>query len=131
MIARSWGRIVVVSSTAGLAAESPSDSAYTAGKHGVVGLVRAAALDLAPHGTTCNAVCPGWVRTEMAEASARAEAERRQISSDDVWAERAAGYAAGRVVEVDEITATILFLASPQASGISGEAIRVALGNQF
>jgi len=67
----------------------------------------------------------------MAEGSASAEAERRQISSDDVWAERAAGYAAGRVVEVDEITATILFLASPQASGISGEAIRVALGNQF
>jgi NAD(P)-dependent dehydrogenase (short-subunit alcohol dehydrogenase family) len=131
MISRRWGRVVVVSSTAGLAAESPSDSAYTAGKHGVIGLVRAAALDLAPYGTTCNAVCPGWVRTEMAEASARAAAGRRQISADDVWAERAAGYVAGRVVEVDEITATILFLAGPQASGISGEAIRVALGNQF
>jgi NAD(P)-dependent dehydrogenase (short-subunit alcohol dehydrogenase family) len=131
MIARRWGRIVVVSSTAGLAAESTSDTAYTAGKHGVIGLVRAAALDLAPYGTTCNAVCPGWVRTEMAEVSARAEAERRQISADEVWAERAQGYVAGRVVEVDEITATIRFLASPQASGISGEAIRVALGNQF
>ena len=131
MIARNWGRIVVVSSTAGLAAESPSDSAYTAGKHGVIGLVRAAALDLAPYGTTCNAVCPGWVRTEMAEVSARAQAERRGISTEDIWAERARGYVAGRVVEVDEITATILFLVSPQASGISGEAIRVALGSQF
>ncbi|HEY2441128.1 MAG TPA: SDR family oxidoreductase [Solirubrobacteraceae bacterium] len=131
MIARRWGRIVVVSSTAGLAAEGPSDTAYTAGKHGVIGLVRAAALDLAPHGTTCNAVCPGWVRTEMAEASARAEAERRQITPDEVWAERAQGYDAGRVVEVAEITGVIRFLASPQASGISGEAIRVALGNQF
>jgi NAD(P)-dependent dehydrogenase (short-subunit alcohol dehydrogenase family) len=131
MIARSWGRIVVVSSTAGLYAESPSDSAYTTGKHGVIGLVRAAALDLAPHGVTCNAVCPGWVRTEMADVSARVQAERRGISPEDVWAERAQTYAAGRVVEMDEITETILFLASPQASGISGEAIRVALGNLF
>ncbi len=131
MVARNRGRIVVVSSTAGLYAESPADTAYTAGKHGVIGLVRAAALDLAPHNTTCNAVCPGWVRTEMAESSARTQAERRQISVDEIWAERAGEYAAGRVVEIDEVTATILFLTSPQASGISGEAIRVALGNLF
>ncbi len=131
MVDRHWGRIVVVSSTAGLHAEGPADSAYTAGKHGVIGLVRAAALDLAAHGTTCNAVCPGWVRTAMAEASAGRHAERRGVSSDDIWAERAAGYAAGRVVDIDEVTAAILFLTSPQASGISGEAIRVALGNLF
>ncbi len=131
MVAHSWGRIVVVSSTAGLYAESPADSAYTAGTHGVIGLVRAAALDLAPHNTTCNAVCPGWVRTAMAEASAGHPAERRGVSRSDIWAERAAGYAAGRVVEVDEVTAAILFLTSQEASCISGEAIRVALGNLF
>jgi NAD(P)-dependent dehydrogenase (short-subunit alcohol dehydrogenase family) len=131
MISRRWGRVIVVSSTAGLAGEAPEETAYTAAKHGVIGLVRGAAIDLAPYATTCNAVCPGWVRTEMAETSARAEAERRGISADEVWAQRAAGYRAGRVVEVDEVAATILFLASPAASGISGEAIRVALGDQF
>jgi NAD(P)-dependent dehydrogenase (short-subunit alcohol dehydrogenase family) len=131
MMTRRWGRIIVVSSTAGLYAESPADTAYTAGKHGVIGLVRAAALDLAPHGVTCNAVCPGWVRTEMAETSARVQAERRNISVDDVWGERADQYRAGRVVEIDEVTEAILFLASPQASGISGEALRVALGDLF
>jgi NAD(P)-dependent dehydrogenase (short-subunit alcohol dehydrogenase family) len=67
----------------------------------------------------------------MAGASARAEAARRHISADEVWTERAGEYAAGRVVEVEEVTAAIRFLVSPQASGISGEAIRVALGNQF
>ena len=69
MVDRGWGRVVVVSSTAGLHA-SASEPAYDASKHGVIGLVRSAALDLAPHAVTCNAVLPGWVRTEMADRSA-------------------------------------------------------------
>lgn len=131
MVARGRGRIVVVSSTAGLHAEGPADTAYTAAKHGVIGLVRAAALDLAPHRVTCNAVCPGWVRTDMAERSARAQAERRGVTIPEIWAQRAAGYRAGRVVEVDEVAAAILFLCGERASGISGEAVRVALGDLF
>jgi NAD(P)-dependent dehydrogenase (short-subunit alcohol dehydrogenase family) len=70
-----WGRIVMVSSTSGEVG-SPSTSAYTASKHGLMGLMRSVAQDLGPHGATCNAVLPGWVRTEMAERSARIEAER-------------------------------------------------------
>jgi 3-hydroxybutyrate dehydrogenase len=131
MVAAHWGRIVVVSSTAGLAGEGPRESAYAASKHGVIGLVRAAALELAPYATTCNAICPGWVRTEMAETSARYQAQQRGITPEEVWAQRAAGYHAGRVVEIEEVVAAIMFLASPAASGISGEAIRVALGDQF
>ncbi|MFX8373917.1 SDR family NAD(P)-dependent oxidoreductase, partial [Acinetobacter baumannii] len=75
--------------TAGEKAER-SGSAYTASKHGVIGLARAVAQDAGPFGVTSNAVLPGWVRTAMAERSALAEAGRRGITVDKVWEERAA-----------------------------------------
>ena len=124
---RGWGRIVMVSSTSGELG-SPANSAYTASKHGLMGLMRAVAQDLGPFGVTCNAVLPGWVRTAMAERSARVEAESRGISVDQVWAERDAEYPVGRVVTAEEIAATITFLASEEASGINAEGITVALG---
>jgi len=101
---------------------------YCASKHGLLGLMRAAAVDLAPHGVTCNAVLPGWVRTPMAERSASKEALSRGIEADQLWAERAASYPAGRLVAAAEVANTISFLASEEASGVSGEAITVALG---
>ena len=122
-----WGRIVMVSSTSGEVG-SPSTSAYTASKHGLMGLMRSVAQDLGPHGATCNAVLPGWVRTEMAERSARIESERRSVTVEEVWAERAAAYPSNRVVTPEEIAGTVAFLASEQASGINGEGITVALG---
>ena len=122
-----WGRIVMVSSTSGEVG-SPSTSAYTASKHGLMGLMRSVAQDLGPHGATCNAVLPGWVRTEMAERSARIEAERRGVTVDEVWAERAAAYPSNRVVTPEEIAETVAFLASEEASGINGEGVTVALG---
>ncbi len=128
MVERGYGRLVYTSSTAGLVAEH-AGSAYTAAKHGLIGLMRAVALDAGPHGVTANAVLPGWVRTEMAERSARAEAEERSISSDQVWEERAAGYPPGRVATPQEVAEMIAFFASEESSGVSGEAIRVALGS--
>jgi len=122
-----WGRIVMVSSTSGEVG-SPSTSAYTASKHGLMGLMRSVAQDLGPHGATCNAVLPGWVRTEMAERSARIEAARRGVTVDEVWAERAAAYPSNRVVTPEEIAETVAFLASEEASGINGEGVTVALG---
>ena len=123
-----WGRIVMVSSTSGEKG-SPRTSAYTASKHGLMGLMRSVAQDLGPYGVTCNAVLPGWVRTEMAERSARIEAERRGLTAEEVWAERDAEYPVGRVVTADEIASTIAFLASDEASGVNGEGITVALGS--
>jgi NAD(P)-dependent dehydrogenase (short-subunit alcohol dehydrogenase family) len=128
MVERGYGRLVYTSSTAGLVAEH-AGSAYTAAKHGLIGLMRAVALDAGPHGVTANAVLPGWVRTEMAERSARAEAEERGISPDQVWEERAAGYPPGRVATPQEVAEMIAFFASEESSGVSGEAIRVALGS--
>jgi NAD(P)-dependent dehydrogenase (short-subunit alcohol dehydrogenase family) len=122
-----WGRIVMVSSTSGEVG-SPSTSAYTASKHGLMGLMRSVAQDLGPHGATCNAVLPGWVRTEMAERSARIEADRRGSTLEVVWAERAAAYPGNRVVTPEEVAEVIAFLASDAASGVNGEGVTVALG---
>ena len=127
MIQRRFGRIVYTSSTAGLIAE-PGASAYTTSKHGLLGLMRSVALEGGAHGITANAVLPGWVRTEMAERSARQEAKNRGLTTDQVWEERAALYPPGRVVTAREVAETIAFLASEESSGVSGEAIRVALG---
>lgn len=127
MCKRGFGRLVFTSSTAGEVAER-SGSAYTASKHGVIGLARAVAQDAAPFGVTSNAVLPGWVKTEMAERSARAEAERRGISVEEVWRERAALYPQNRVLQPREVAEVIAFLCSEAAGGVNGEAITVALG---
>ena len=128
MIQRRFGRIVYTSSTAGLIAE-PAGSAYTTSKHGLLGLMRSVAVDGGAYGVTSNAVLPGWVRTEMAERSARQEAKDRGITTDQVWEERAALYPPGRVATAREVAEVIAFLASDESSGVSGEAIRVALGS--
>jgi NAD(P)-dependent dehydrogenase (short-subunit alcohol dehydrogenase family) len=128
MIQRRFGRIIYTSSTAGLIAE-PAGSAYTSSKHALLGLMRSVAVDGGAYGVTSNAVLPGWVRTEMAERSARQEAKDRGITTDQVWEERAALYPPGRVATPLEVAEMIAFLASDESSGVSGEAIRVALGS--
>jgi NAD(P)-dependent dehydrogenase (short-subunit alcohol dehydrogenase family) len=127
MCTRGYGRVVFTSSTAGEKAER-SGSAYTASKHGLIGLARAVAQDAGPFGVTSNAVLPGWVRTAMAERSARTESERRGISVEEVWRERASIYPQNRVLEPREVAEVIAFLCSDAAGGVNGEAITVALG---
>jgi NAD(P)-dependent dehydrogenase (short-subunit alcohol dehydrogenase family) len=128
MTERGYGRVVYTSSTAGLIAE-PAGSAYNSSKHGLLGLMRSVAVDGGAFGVTSNAVLPGWVRTEMAERSADQEAKDRGMTVDAVWEERAALYPPGRVVTSEEVAETIAFLATEESSGVSGEAIRVALGS--
>src|SRR5687767_1452396 len=130
MCERGYGRIVFTSSTAGEKAER-SGSAYTASKHGLIGLARAVAQDAGPFGVTSNAVLPGWVRTAMAERSAQAESARRDISVEQVWSERAAIYPQNRVLEPREVAEVIAFLCSDAAGGVNGEAITVALGGMW
>ena len=127
MCTRGFGRLVFTSSTAGEKAER-SGSAYTASKHGVIGLARAVAQDAGPFGVTSNAVLPGWVRTAMAERSAQTEAERRGVSVEQVWDERAAIYPQKRVLDPIEVAQVIAFLCGDAAGGVNGEAITVALG---
>ncbi len=127
MVERQYGRVVYTSSTAALVAED-AGSAYNSSKSGLLGLMRSVAVDGGPYGITSNAVLPGWVRTEMAELSASAEANERDITTEQVWQERAALYPAGRVATPEEVAEMIAFLAAEESSGVSGEAIRVALG---
>src|SRR5947207_12683975 len=109
MCQRGFGRLVFTSSTAGEKAER-SGSAYTASKHGLIGLARAVAQDAGPFGVTSNAVLPGWVRTAMDERPAETEAERRGISVEQVWRERAGIYPQNRVVEPGGVAQGIAFL---------------------
>jgi NAD(P)-dependent dehydrogenase (short-subunit alcohol dehydrogenase family) len=128
MIDRCYGRLVFTSSMSARVAEF-AGSAYNSSKTGLLGLMRSVAQDAGPHGVTSNAVLPGWVRTEMAERSALAEAKERGITTDEVWAERAALYPPGRVVTPEEVAEVIAFLASEESSGVNGESIAVALGS--
>jgi NAD(P)-dependent dehydrogenase (short-subunit alcohol dehydrogenase family) len=127
MIERRFGRIVMVSSTAGQVG-GPAMSAYCASKAGLLGLMRSVAQDVGEFNVTCNAVLPGWVRTEMAERKAEQEAAQRGVTTDHIWAERASSYPSNRVLTPQEVAAVIGFLASDESSGTNGEAITVALG---
>ena len=129
MIDAGWGRIVMISSTAGEVG-APAMSAYCASKHGVIGLMRSVAADTIPHGVTCNAILPGWVRTTMADADAAAEARpppRRWTTCGR----------SGRPAMPPTRTRPqrdrrwVRFLASDDASGVNGEAITVALGSHW
>lgn len=127
MVDRGYGRCVYVSSTAGDVAEH-AGSAYNCSKHGLIGLARSVARDGGAHGITSNAVLPGWVHTEMADRSARAEADARGITPEQVWQERAALYEAGRVATPREVAETIAFLVNEEASGVSGQSVKVSMG---
>lgn len=130
MVERGYGRVVYTASTAARFAEH-AGCAYNSSKHGLLGLMRSVAQDAGAHGVTSNAVLPGWVRTEMAERSARAEAEKRGVSVQEIWQEREALYRPGRVVTPEEVAHVIAFLASEESSGVSGQAITVALGSEW
>ena len=129
MVEHHYGRVVYTSSTAGEVAEY-AGSAYNCSKHGLIGLMRSVSRDAGAYDVTSNAVLPGWVHTEMAQRSARAEAAERGISADEIWDERSAMYPAGRVATPREVAEMICFLASEESSGVSGEAIKVALGGE-
>ena len=127
MVKHRYGRVVYTSSTAALVAEH-AGSAYNCSKLGLVGLMRSVAQDGGAFNVTSNAVLPGWVRTEMAERSARAEAEAAGITAEEVWQQRAALYGPGRVATPREVAEMIAFLASEESSGVSAQAIAVSLG---
>jgi NAD(P)-dependent dehydrogenase (short-subunit alcohol dehydrogenase family) len=127
MVQRRSGRIVMVSSTAGEVG-GPSMAGYCSSKAGLLGLMRSVAQDVGPYGVTCNAVLPGWVRTEMAERKAWQEAADRGTTVEAIWEERAASYPPNRVLTPEEVAAVIAFLASEQSQALNGEAIRVAFG---
>jgi len=120
-----WGRIVNIASTHGLVA-STHKAAYVAAKHGLVGLTKVVGLEAAGSGVTCNAVCPGWVRTPLVEKQISDIAVQRSISQKEATKELLAEKQPTlEFVSPEQLGGTVAFLCSPAADQITGTAISV------
>ncbi|MCP4199213.1 MAG: SDR family oxidoreductase [Proteobacteria bacterium] len=124
------GRAVVVSSGLGKLGRA-GYGAYTASKHGVIGLVKCLAKELAPKRITVNAVCPGWVDTEMAKRDLVRTAEEEGTTFDQAKKAALEGIPLGRFVEADEVAKLICWLVSENAAAITGEAYNISCGEFF
>jgi NAD(P)-dependent dehydrogenase (short-subunit alcohol dehydrogenase family) len=122
MIERGDGRIVTVASTAGLRGARYT-AAYTAAKHAAVGLMRAVAAEVAGTGVTANAVCPGWVRTDMMRRAVERIAATTGRDEEQAEAALVGQMALGRALEPEEVASAVSFLASPEAAAINGQAL--------
>lgn len=121
------GRLIAMASTASLKGGA-TIPAYAAAKHGVLGLVRSVAQEVAKKGITCNAVCPGFVETDLAEAAISSVSKRFDLSREAALAEVVSGNPMGRLIAPDEVVAGVMFLASPAASMVNGHALSVSGG---
>ena len=128
MIARRRGRIVCVASIAARIGFRYT-AAYCASKHGVLGLVRSLALEVAERGVTVNAVCPGWTESDMAAAAIANIAAKTGRSEADARAELSAQSPQKRLLAAAEVAAAVGFLASDEAAGVTGQALCVDGGS--
>ena len=120
MKARGWGRIVNIASAHGVVA-SPFKAPYTASKHAVVGFSKAVALEVAEQGITCNALCPGYVRTPLVEKQVVDQAKVHNLPEDRVIREVIlAAQPTKQFVEADEVAAFTVFLCSEAARSVTG-----------
>lgn len=122
-----WGRLIAIASIAGLKGFAYA-SPYAAAKHGVVGLTRSIAMEIAKRPITANAICPGYIDTEMTERSIANIMAKTGRSEDQVLGVLTGRNPQGRLFTPAEITATALFLCGPGSDGINGEAIAISGG---
>jgi 3-hydroxybutyrate dehydrogenase len=122
---RDWGRIINIASAHGLVA-SPFKAAYVAAKHGVVGLTKVVALEVAETAITCNAICPGYVKTPLVDGQIKNQAAAHNMSQEQVIRDVIlASQPTKRFIEVDEVGELVLFLCSPAAASITGIALPI------
>jgi len=122
---RGWGRIINIASVNGLVA-STNRAAYIAAKHGVVGLTKAVALEMAENNITCNAICPGLTRTQLMEDQLERRAAEHGLSMEAAAVEHVAEkHPSKKYVTVEEITALAVFLCGDGAATITGAALPV------
>jgi NAD(P)-dependent dehydrogenase (short-subunit alcohol dehydrogenase family) len=127
MLEAGFGRVVNIASTAALKGY-PYVTAYVAAKHGLLGLTRALALEVAGRGVTINAVCPGFTETPLLDASVAALAARTGRDAAEACAALARHNPQGRLVRPEEVAAAVLFLCLPEAAAVNGAALPVSGG---
>ena len=127
MVERGFGRVVVVASVAAKVG-APYISAYAAAKHGVLGLVRSVAVEVATSGVTVNAVCPGWIGTDAAMRSLKVMADANGRSDSAELAAILANQAIPELLTPADLGGTFLFLGSPLAAALTGQALSVSHG---
>jgi NAD(P)-dependent dehydrogenase (short-subunit alcohol dehydrogenase family) len=124
MIERGWGRVINIASIAGKTG-APYVSAYAASKHGVLGLTRSLALEVAAQGITVNAICPGYVDTEMTSRGVENIVEKTGKSAGAALKMLEKMSPQNRLVTPEEVAALAVLLASEEGRGINGQAINV------
>ena len=122
MVKQGWGRVVNIASNAGVSGYGYT-AAYCAAKHAMVGMTRALAIDLARTGVTINAVCPGWVETQMLDDTVRRIADKTGRTIEEARAQLAAMSPQRRMIEPGEVAHATLMLCAPEARGIHGQTI--------
>jgi NAD(P)-dependent dehydrogenase (short-subunit alcohol dehydrogenase family) len=127
MLQAGWGRIINIASTAGLSGYAYV-AAYCAAKHGVIGLTRALALELATKGITVNAVCPGYTETDLLRQSIARVVAKTGRSEAQARAEFTRGNPQGRMVQPAEVADTVWWLCGEAAGAITGQSISVSGG---
>jgi ketoreductase len=130
MLQQKWGRIINMASTGGKQGVQLA-AAYTASKHGVVGLSKSLGLELAKSGVTVNAICPGFVETDLAKTARVNYAKAWNTDAEDVLHRFEARIPIGRYVQPEEVAPLAVLLASDSAAAITAQAINVCggLGN--
>lgn len=122
-----WGRVIAISSIAGIKGLKGA-AAYTASKHGMIGLIRALSEDYMGTGLTFNAVCPGYVDTEIVRRNATAISQRAGVSEEAARAMMVEANRHNRLIAPDEVAQAVLWLCGPGSSSINGQTIEIAGG---
>lgn len=122
-----WGRVMAISSIAGIRGLKGA-AAYSASKHGVIGLIRALSEDYMGRGITFNALCPGYVRTAIIDQNVASIQERAGVSADEALKLMVSANRHKRLIETDEVAAAATWLCGPGSQSINGQTIEIAGG---
>ena len=124
MLCSGWGRIINIASVASLRG-FPYVSGYCASKHAVLGLTRAVALEVATQGVTVNAICPGYVDTDIVRAAIAEIVSKTGRTEDEAMEHFTQSNPQGRLIEASEVASAVSWLCSDGAASVTGQAVAI------